>query len=117
MNKATLIENVVGVLNITKKDAKEVIETVLAGIVTGMEQDGKVTLVGFGTFQLADKAARTARNPKTGAPVAVPAKVVPKFRPSAGLKAKFAGFENPLNADADEVEENEELQAADEDAE
>jgi DNA-binding protein HU-beta len=106
MNKASLIEFVAGQEQVTKKAAKDIIETVLEGIVTGMESDGKVTLVGFGTFQLVNKDARTARNPKTGAPVAVPAKIVPKFRPSAGLKARFLTLEtNPANTAADETDE------------
>jgi len=111
MNKATLINFVADQERVNKKDAKAMIESILAGIVDGLATDGKVTLVGFGTFQLTAKDARVARNPKTGEPVNVPAKVVPKFRPSAGLKAQFVALtEVPTGApvvaaEADEADE------------
>lgn len=89
MNKATLIDFVAQDANLTKKDARIAIESVISGIVKGLQDDGKVALVGFGSFLLVNKDARTARNPKTGAAVDVPAKIVPKFRPSATLKDKF----------------------------
>ena len=93
MNKADLINYVAGEANVTKKEAKTLIETVIAGIVDGLSNDAKVTLVGFGTFVLSARAARTARNPKTGEAVDVPAKVVPKFRPSVALKDAFEDYE------------------------
>jgi DNA-binding protein HU-beta len=93
MNKANLIEFVATKTNMTKKDAKEALEAVIEGIVDGLSMDNKVTLVGFGTFQLIEKAARTARNPKTGEPIEVPAKIAPKFRASAALKEYFEGFD------------------------
>jgi DNA-binding protein HU-beta len=102
MNKATLINFVAQEATLTKKDARAAIEAVLNGIVDGLNTDKKVALVGFGTFLLVEKKARTARNPKTGEAVDVPAKIVPKFRPSAGLKEVFEDFE---------FEEEEELEA------
>jgi DNA-binding protein HU-beta len=89
MNKAKLIDFVANEVNLTKRDARVAIEAVIAGINAGLAEDGKVALVGFGTFLLVEKKARTARNPKTGEAVEVPAKVVPKFRPSATLKEYF----------------------------
>jgi DNA-binding protein HU-beta len=103
MNKASLIEFVASAENVSKKDAKNYIESVLAGIVNGLTNDGKVTLVGFGTFELTAKAARTARNPKTGEPIDVPAKTVPKFRPSAALKATVVDVDMK-DLGADDVE-------------
>jgi nucleoid DNA-binding protein len=93
MNKATLINFVAQEATLTKKDARAAIEAVLNGIVDGLNTDRKVALVGFGTFSLVEKKARTARNPKTGEAVEVPAKIVPKFRPSAGLKEVFEDFD------------------------
>ena len=104
MNKAQLIDFVAGRIGTTKKAAREAIEAVLDGIVEGLTADNRVALVGFGTFQLNEKKARTARNPKTGEPVEVPAKVFPKFRPSNTLKDIFEDFD--LNED-EEVEEAE----------
>ena len=78
----------------------------MEGIVEGLHADGKVALVGFGSFLLADKKARTARNPKTGEAVEVPAKVVPKFRPSAALKEIFENdvIDNEDDNIIDEIE-------------
>jgi nucleoid DNA-binding protein len=105
MNKATLIEFVAEECSISKKGAKVTVETVLEGITNGLVDDGVVTLVGFGTFSLVQKQARTARNPKTGEEVDVPAKVVPKFRPSAALKEVFADV--TLNSGAEVAEDEE----------
>jgi len=93
MNKADLIDFVAENADTTKKNAKQIIESVLEGITTGLVTDAKVGLVGFGTFTAVKKAARTARNPKTGETIDVPAKVVPKFKASAILKEAVAGLE------------------------
>lgn len=103
MNKAKLIDFVAGEANLTKRDARVAIEAVIAGINTGLADDGKVALVGFGTFLLVEKKARTARNPKTGEAVEVPAKVVPKFRPSASLKEYFEDAD--LDTEEAEIED------------
>ena len=87
MNKADLINFVAEDTGASKKDARTIINAVIAGVTEGLTTDRKVTLVGFGTFTSVDRAARTARNPKTGEPIEVPAKVVPKFKPSKNLKA------------------------------
>lgn len=100
MNKAKLIDFVANEVNLTKRDARVAIEAVIAGINAGLAEDGKVALVGFGTFLLVEKKARTARNPKTGETVEVPAKVVPKFRPSASLKEYF----EDVDLDTEEAE-------------
>lgn len=102
MNKANLIDFVASETNLTKKDSRIAIEAVLNGITEGLNADGKVALVGFGSFLLVNKKARTARNPKTGEAVDVPAKVVPKFRPSAALKEQFEDYDG--DADIDEQE-------------
>jgi DNA-binding protein HU-beta len=86
MNKAELVDYVSDVTGAYKKDAKAVVDAVLAGIEKGMKKDGKVTLVGFGNFIVKSRKARTARNPQTGTAVRVPPKQVPTFRPSQILK-------------------------------
>jgi len=91
--------------NITKKDANLVIGHVLNGIKTGLLKDGKVTLVGFGTFSIVKRKARMARNPQTGAPISVPEKFVPKFKASKALKdasLEFTPVVVEAPADADE---------------
>ena len=95
--------------NITKKDANLVIGHVMNGIKSGLLEDGKVTLVGFGTFTIVLRKARKARNPQTGAPIDVPAKFVPKFKASKALKdaalefvpAEPAPVDAPADAPAD----------------
>ena len=86
MNKKDLTNVVAEEAGITKKDANLVIGTVIEGIKSGLFTDKKVTLVGFGTFSVVERAARKARNPKTGEPIDVPRKMVPKFKPSKLLK-------------------------------
>lgn len=86
MNKKELINAVKDGMGSTRKEAELAVGAVLDAIVGGMVDDGKVSLVGFGTFSVVDRAARTCRNPKTGEPIEVPAKKAPKFKPSASLK-------------------------------
>jgi len=86
MNKSELVDFVSEQTGCYKKDAKAAVDAVLEGIETGLVQDGKVTLVGFGNFFVKDRAARTARNPQTGDKVHVRAKSVPVFKPSQNLK-------------------------------
>jgi nucleoid DNA-binding protein len=86
MNRKDLTDFVSGDMNITKTDAKLAVESVVSGIINGVAHDGKVTVIGLGTFYLLDRTARTIKNPKTGADVHVPEKVVIKFRPSKLLK-------------------------------
>ena len=86
MNRKDLTDFVSGDMNITKTDAKLAVESVVSGIINGVAHDGKVTVIGLGTFYLLGRTARTIRNPKTGESVNVPEKVVIKFRPSKLLK-------------------------------
>ncbi len=86
MNKKELVNAVKDNMGTTRKEAELAVASVLDAVVDGMVADGKVSLVGFGTFSVVDRAARTCRNPQTGAPIEVPAKKAPKFKPSAALK-------------------------------
>lgn len=92
MNKKELKDAVAEDVGITKKEAGIVIDAVMDNIKAGLADDGKVTLVGFGTFRVATQKARKARNPRTGEEIDVPEKTVPKFKPSAAMKEAVADF-------------------------
>ena len=87
LTRAELLEQVAEAADLTKKDADVVLETVLGNIVEALRQGEKVELRGFGSFRLRHRDARRGRNPKTGARVDVPPKLVPRFRPGKELKA------------------------------
>ena len=86
MNKAELIEEVSGKVGITKKDVGNVIDALVETITNALKKGEKVTLVGFGTFQVIERKARKGRKPQTGETIQIPAKKVPKFK--AGKKLK-----------------------------
>lgn len=86
MTKQDLIEKIAMEIDISKKKAGDAINTVLDGIKLSLEKDEKVTLVGFGTFSVAKRAARMGVNPATGAKINIPATKVPKFKPGKKLK-------------------------------
>lgn len=86
MTKAELVEFIAEKANLTKADAGRALEATVEGISKGLKKEGKVTLVGFGTFTAKKRAARTGRNPQTGAPVQIKASVVAGFKAGAKLK-------------------------------
>ena len=88
MTKTELVEFIAENADLTKADATRALEALLDGIAKGLKEEGKVTLVGFGTFSAKKRAARTGRNPQTGEEVKIPARVVPGFK--AGNKLKDA---------------------------
>jgi DNA-binding protein HU-beta len=87
MNKADLIEKVAQDASINKSQAEAAINSLISGIEGDLKKGGRVTLVGFGTFSVASRKARTGRNPQTGAPIKIAAKKVAKFSPGAELKS------------------------------
>jgi DNA-binding protein HU-beta len=87
MNKAELIDVVAKVVG-KKKTAEDAINCVMDSITGTLKKGGKVTLIGFGTFSVMKRAARTGRNPQTGKAIKIKAKKVPKF--VAGKKLKDA---------------------------
>ncbi|MFV2144173.1 HU family DNA-binding protein [Isoptericola sp. G70] len=91
MNKAELVAAVARRTDSSPADARRHVDAVIESIIEGVSAGERVSLIGFGTFDSTARAARTARNPRTGATVDVPAAVVPRFRVGAGFKAKVAG--------------------------
>jgi DNA-binding protein HU-beta len=90
MNKRDLIDALSGRLG-DKKSATEALNAVLETIQSAVADGDKVAITGFGVFEKADRPARTARNPATGAEIHVAAQSVPKFRPGADFKALVNG--------------------------
>ena len=86
MNKEELVQEIAKKASVTQKEAAEVLTTLIDTIQKTVKKGGKVTLVGFGTFESRKRAARTGRNPQTGATLKIAAKKVPAF--SAGKKFK-----------------------------
>ncbi len=86
MNKAALVEWVHGKLGGTKVQAEEVVDGMIEQIISTLKKGGEVSLAGLGIFSVKARAARMARNPKTGEQVKVAATKVPKFRPAKALK-------------------------------
>jgi DNA-binding protein HU-beta len=86
MNKADLVNEVHAKLGGTKTQAEDVVETILGSIVNTLKKGGEVSIAGLGIFSTKQRAARQARNPRTGATVQVSAMRVPKFRAAKALK-------------------------------
>jgi len=87
MNKNDIIQQMVKDASIIKSKALKVVDTMIHVIASELKKsDGKVTLVGFGTFKTIIKKGKVGRNPKTGARINIPKKRVPKFRAGKELK-------------------------------
>lgn len=86
MNKAELINHVASSAGLSKSAAGDAVEAVIGGITGELADGGSVSLVGFGTFSVANRAARTARNPRTGETIEVAAANAPKFKAGKALK-------------------------------
>jgi len=86
MNKASLAEAIAEKIGSSKADGERAVETVIESIVSTLKSGGEVSIAGLGIFSAKERAARTARNPRTGEPVQVPAMRVPKFRAAKALK-------------------------------
>ena len=91
MNKAEMIEIAAKEAGISKAAAGKALDAMIGAVVKSVSKGDNVTLVGFGTFKSAKRAARTGKNPKTGATIKIPATTVPKFSAGAGFKAAVAG--------------------------
>ncbi|MDM7456213.1 MAG: HU family DNA-binding protein [Tepidimonas sp.] len=91
MNKAQLIDHMAEQAGLTKQQAARALDAFLATVSQTLASGGEVTLVGFGTFQVDERAARKGRNPKTGETVDIAAAKMPKFRPGKALKDAVNG--------------------------
>jgi nucleoid DNA-binding protein len=85
MNKGDLVNEIAKVVG-TKKAAQEAVECVLDSITKALKENEAVSLVGFGTFKVSNRKARTGRNPQTGREIKIKAKNVPKFTAGKDLK-------------------------------
>ncbi len=86
MNKAGIVDAVHAVLGGTKVQAEQAVEAMLNGIVNSLKKGEEVSIAGLGIFSVKQRAAREARNPRTGEAIQVPAMKVPKFRAAKALK-------------------------------
>jgi DNA-binding protein HU-beta len=86
MTKVELVEKMAKEAGISKADAGKVLSAFINEVTKTVKKGNKVTLVGFGTFSLAKRKARTGRNPRTGETIKIPASKIPKFSAGAGLK-------------------------------
>jgi DNA-binding protein HU-beta len=86
MNKSELIEHIAKQADISKAAAGRALDAVVGGVKSTLKKSGSVTIVGFGTFAVTKRAARTGRNPRTGAAIKIKAAKVPKFRPGKALR-------------------------------
>lgn len=86
MNKAELIEQVAKKTGKTKKEAGQAVDAILHAISEALKSGDKVTLIGFGNFEVRERAARTGRNPQTGEEIQIEASKIPAFKPGKKLK-------------------------------
>ena len=86
MTKAELIEEVSRVVEMTRKDSEEIVETIFDSIVGSLHKGEKIEIRGFGSFRTRQRQSRVGRNPKTGTRVEVPSKRIPYFKPSKELR-------------------------------
>lgn len=91
MNKTQLIGIVADKADITKKEAEVVVNAVFEAITEGLVAGDKVALLGFGTFEVSERAARKGRNPATGEEIEIPASKYPTFSASKALKDSVNG--------------------------
>jgi DNA-binding protein HU-beta len=86
MNKGELIDKIAKDAKVSKVQASNALNSAIDGVVSTLKKGNKVTLVGFGTFSVSSRKARTGRNPQTGAPLKIPAKKVTQLVAGAELK-------------------------------
>lgn len=90
MNKTELVAAIAEKTDLTKKDAELALTAVVESITEALEKGDKVQLIGFGSFEVKNRAARTGRNPKTKEAIEIPASRVPVFKAGKALKDKVA---------------------------
>ena len=86
MNKTELVAAIAEQAEISKKDAEKALKAFTDVVAEELKKGEKIQLVGFGTFEVSERAARTGRNPQTGEDIKIPAAKIPKFKAGAALK-------------------------------
>ncbi|MGG3125146.1 HU family DNA-binding protein [Priestia megaterium] len=86
MNKTELVDAVATQAELSKQDAKKAVEALFETISNTLANEEKIQLVGFGTFEVRERAERTGRNPQTGKQITIPASKAPAFKPGKELK-------------------------------
>jgi DNA-binding protein HU-beta len=86
MNKTDLVNSVAEQAELTKKDAAQAVDAIFDAILNSLKAGDSVQILGFGNFEVRDRAARTGRNPQTGEEIEIPASKVPAFKPGKQLK-------------------------------
>jgi len=104
LTKANLIEEVLRVTELARKESESIVETIFDSIIKSLQKGEKIEIRGFGSFRTRTRRGRIGRNPKTGAKVEVPAKEIPFFKPSRELKdfvnsAAAASAGEPVSGD------------------
>lgn len=89
IGKKELMGFVIEALDVTKKDAELIVETVITGIVDGIEKHGGTNIVGLGKFYVSNRKARVGRNPRTGESINIPEKTCLKFKYSNVMKGRI----------------------------
>jgi integration host factor subunit beta len=91
VTKADLVEEVVRITELPRKESEAVVETIFESIIGALQGGDRIEIRGFGSFRTRQRRGRTGRNPKTGAKVEVPPKRIPFFKPSKELKDHVNG--------------------------
>jgi integration host factor subunit beta len=99
MTKADLVEEVIRVTEMPRKESETVVETIFESIIGALRGHDKIEIRGFGSFRTRQRRGRVGRNPKTGEKVEVPPKKIPYFKPSKELK-EFVNTAGPVESPA-----------------
>ena len=89
MNKVTLVPKIAEKSGLSKKQAELALGAFIDSVTEALKEGDKVQLMGFGTFEVKERAARTGRNPSTGATIEIPASKTPTFKAGKGLRDEF----------------------------
>ena len=89
MNKVTLVAKIAEKSGLSKKQAELALGAFIDSVTEALKEGDKVQLMGFGTFEVKERAARTGRNPSTGETIEIPARKTPSFKAGTGLRDEF----------------------------
>ena len=89
MNKAALVTKIAEKTDISKKNVEAVLNAFTDSVLEALKEGEKVQLMGFGSFEVKERAARVGRKPSTGEAIEIPAKKIPTFKPGKGFKDEF----------------------------